>query len=60
MRALLRRLALNALNREQTYKRSLRQKSKRAAMDNDYIIQVLNCCFLVPSLDVSAPCVKHL
>ena len=34
--ALLRRIALNALNREHTYKRSLRQKMKRTGMDNDY------------------------
>ncbi len=51
--ALLRRIALNALNREQTYKRSLRQKSKRAAMDDDYMIQVLSSCFLDPTLDSS-------
>jgi predicted transposase YbfD/YdcC len=51
--ALLRRLALNALNREQTYKRSLRQKSKRAAMDDDYMIQVLSCCFLDSTLNSS-------
>ena len=30
-----RRIALKALNREQTYKRSLRQKSNRAGMDSD-------------------------
>ena len=51
--ALLRRLALNALNREQTYKRSLRQKSKRAAMDDDYMIQVLSSCFIDNTLDSS-------
>jgi predicted transposase YbfD/YdcC len=51
--ALLRRIALNALNREQTYQRSLRQKSKRAGMDNDYMIQVLSSCFLDPTLDSS-------
>lgn len=56
--ALLRRLALNALNREQTYKRSLRQKSKRAAMDDDYMIRVLSSCFLDPTLDASDSCVK--
>lgn len=49
--ALLRRLALNALNREQTYKRSLRQKMKRTAMDNNYMIQVLSCCFIDNTLD---------
>jgi predicted transposase YbfD/YdcC len=51
--ALLRRIALNALNRELTYKRSLRQKMKRTAMDNDYMIQVLSSCFLNPTLDSS-------
>ena len=40
--ALLRRVALNALNQEKTIKRSLRQKSKRAAMNNDYMVTVLN------------------
>ena len=44
--ALLRRIALNILNREQSYKRSLRQKMKRTAMDNNYMIRVLSCCFL--------------
>jgi predicted transposase YbfD/YdcC len=39
--ALVRRFALNALNCESTFKRSLRQKSKRAAMDNDYMLTLL-------------------
>jgi hypothetical protein len=51
--ALLRRMALNALNREQTYKRCLRQKMKRAAMDNNYMIQVLSCCFIDNTLNSS-------
>jgi len=51
--SLLRRIALNALNREQTYKRSLRQKMKRTAMDNDYMIQVLSSCFIDNTLDSS-------
>jgi len=51
--ALLRRIALNALNREQTYKRSLRQKMKRTAMDNNYMIQVLSCCFIDNTLNSS-------
>jgi predicted transposase YbfD/YdcC len=51
--ALLRRIALNALNREQSYKRSLRQKMKRTAMDNNYMLQVLSCCFLDSTLDSS-------
>lgn len=50
--ALLRRIALNALNREQTYKRSLSQKMKRTAMDNNYMIQVLSC-FIDNTLDSS-------
>ncbi len=40
-KALLRRMALNALNQEKTLKRSLRQKMKRAAMNNDYMMTVL-------------------
>ena len=39
--ALLRRWALNALNQEKTINRSLRQKSKRAAMNNEYMLTVL-------------------
>jgi len=34
--ALLRRIALNSLNRELSFKR-MQQKSNRAAMDNDYM-----------------------
>ncbi len=41
--AWLRRIALNALHQETTLKRSLRQKVKRAAMNNDYMMQILNC-----------------
>jgi len=39
--ALLRRWALNALRQETTLKRSLRQKQKRAAINNDYILSLL-------------------
>ncbi len=39
--ALLRRFALNALNRESSFKRSLKQKSKRAAMNDTYMLTVL-------------------
>jgi hypothetical protein len=53
--ALLRRLALNALNLEQSYKRSNRQKSHRAAMDNNYMLIVLAGC-LFPHDDASRPC----
>jgi predicted transposase YbfD/YdcC len=47
------RIALNALNCEQSYKRSLRQKMKRIAMDNNYMIRVLSCCFINNTLDSS-------
>lgn len=40
--AFLRRLALNLLNQEKTFKSSLRQKIKRAAMNDDYMVTVLN------------------
>lgn len=40
--ALLRRIALNALNQEKTLKRSLRQKSKQAVMNNDYMMTVIS------------------
>jgi len=39
--ALLRRLAISLLNQETSTKRSLRQKAKRAAMDHNYMLQVL-------------------
>jgi predicted transposase YbfD/YdcC len=42
--ALLRRIALNALNQEQSLKRSNRQKSNRAAMDNNYMLTILAAC----------------
>jgi predicted transposase YbfD/YdcC len=38
----LRRMALNILNQEKTFKGSLRQKSKRASMSDDYMVTVLN------------------
>lgn len=44
--ALLRRIALNALNLEQSLKRSNRQKANRAAMDNNYMLTILTTCFL--------------
>ena len=39
--AFLRRVALNALNQESTYRRSMAQKIKREAMDNNYMMPVL-------------------
>ena len=41
--ALLRRMALNAINQETTFRRSVRQKKKRAAMNDDYMMQILKC-----------------
>ena len=43
--ALVRRFALNTLNREHTFKGSLKQKSKRAAMDNLYMLTLLASAF---------------
>ena len=42
--SLLRRMALNALNLEQSFKRSNRQKSNRAAMENNYMLTILAAC----------------
>jgi predicted transposase YbfD/YdcC len=39
--ALLRRIALNALERETSFCRSIRQKSRRAAMNDMYMVSVL-------------------
>lgn len=39
--ALLRRIALNTLDREPTFHRSIRQKSRRAAMNDHYMVSVL-------------------
>jgi predicted transposase YbfD/YdcC len=39
--AIIRRFALNALNRETSSKRSLKQKSKQAAMNDAYMLTVL-------------------
>lgn len=52
--ALLRRIALNALNLEQSFKRSNRQKSNRAAMDNNYMLTILAACLLQDD-DASKP-----
>jgi len=46
--SLLRRIALNALNREKS-RRSTRQKSNRAAMENNYMLKVLSAC--LPATD---------
>lgn len=39
--ALLKRWSINLLNQETSYKRSTRQKAKRASMDEGYMLQVL-------------------
>jgi len=51
----IRPMALNGLNREQTCQRSLRQKIKRAAMNNDYMFLVLSSCFADHILGSSEP-----
>jgi predicted transposase YbfD/YdcC len=43
--SLLRRIALNALERESSFRRSIRQKSRRAAMNDQYMISVLAAAF---------------
>lgn len=50
----VRRIALNALNLEESFKRSNRQKSNRAAMDNNYMLTILTAC-LYHHNDVSKP-----
>jgi predicted transposase YbfD/YdcC len=47
--ALVRRFALNILNREHTFKGSLKQKTKRAAMDNRYMLTLLASAFPAPT-----------
>jgi hypothetical protein len=41
--AFLRRMALNTINQEPALRRSLREKKNRAAMNDDYMMQVLKC-----------------
>ena len=53
--SLLRRIALNALNLEQSLKRSNRQKSNRAAMDNNYMLTILTACLSLHH-DAEKPC----
>jgi len=50
--ALVRRFAINILNCEHTFKASLKQKSKRAAMDNNYMLTLLSAAF--PALTATA------
>lgn len=39
--ALLKRWSINLFNQETTFKRSTRQKSRRASMDEEYLLKVL-------------------
>lgn len=54
--AVLRRFALNILNRESFFQRSLKQKSKRAAMDDGYMLTLLAAAFAEPSLSPQPSC----
>lgn len=54
--SLLRRIAINALNLEQSLKRSNRQKSNRAAMDNNYMLTILAACLSHNHNDTSKAC----
>jgi predicted transposase YbfD/YdcC len=54
--ALLRRFALNSLNREATGKQSLRQKSKRAAMDDLFMLRVLTAALPDPFENSNSSC----
>jgi predicted transposase YbfD/YdcC len=51
--AILRRFALNALERESSCRRSLAQKSKRAAMSDSYMLSVLAASFPLPNPEPS-------
>ena len=54
--SLLRRIAINALNLEQSLKRSNRQKSNRAAMDDNYMLTILAACLSNNHNDSSKAC----
>jgi len=54
--AILRRIALNALNRESRLRRSPRQKSNRAAMDNQYMLKVLIAALSTPDCHPEPAC----
>lgn len=50
--AIVRRMALKKLNREQTVKGSVRMKRYRAAMDNNYLLKVLAASKSEPMVEV--------
>jgi len=54
--ALIRRFALNALNRETSSKRSLKQKAKQAAMNDAYMLTVLAAALPEPSQNLESSC----
>ena len=54
--ALLRRIALNALERESSFRRSIRQKSRRAAMNNQYMVSVLAAALSNSSSGLESTC----
>jgi predicted transposase YbfD/YdcC len=54
--ALVRRFAVNTLNRESTFKRSLKQKSRRAAMDDRYMLTLLAAALPDPSQKTQTSC----
>ena len=54
--ALIRRFALNALNRETSSKRSLKQKSKQAAMNDAYMLTVLAAALPEPDQNLEPTC----
>ncbi len=54
--ALLRRIALNALERESSFLRSIRQKSRRAAMNDQYMVSVLAAALSNSSPVIESTC----
>ncbi|CDN11078.1 Transposase, IS4 [Richelia intracellularis] len=54
--ALMGRIALNALNLQQSLKRSNRQKSNGAAMDKNYMLTVLTACLSQHDETSQPPC----
>lgn len=54
--ALLRRIALNALERETSFRRSIRQKSRRAAMNDRYMLSVLAAALSNSTQELESTC----
>src|SRR4051794_32645427 len=53
--AVLRRIAINLVGRDGSTKASMRARRKRAAWDNDYMLQLLAGSLLRPSVEGSHP-----